>query len=493
MIAAWLAAALITEAYGAAPASAAPAAPIRDPAASARVSGQHRPNIILFLTDDMRADDVQYMPSVRRLIGQHGVTFVNALSPDPLCCPSRASLLSGKFAHNTHVIGNSSRDAGGFKRFRHFVDQGNLLPSWLQRAGYRTWHIGKHLNGFKSRVRQPGWDYWNATIDGEYDYRNWAVAEQGRVRRHRDSYQETVVRHTLLSAIDRWAPSPQPFFAWVGHLAPHGSEQAKPPEPDSRFAGAYRGHHFGLPPSFGEADISDKPHWVRLEPSHLSPPRAQLSYEYRVETLLSVDQTVQATVERLRKLHEYRRTVLIFTSDNGFNIGEHRHHGKNVSYEESLRVPLLIAGPGGFPPGTVVRGPVSLVDIPRTIADIAGAHPGLKQDGISLAHAASAKTVRANRVIPIEGGRWDFPRWRRQPTDALGHFYWGARWSHYIYVQYATGEREFYDLAKDPFELSNSYRHSAPSSSVQARLARWVSAHKNCAAADCRAPLTQGR
>jgi N-acetylglucosamine-6-sulfatase len=449
---------------------------------------QGRPNILLFLTDDMRADDLPYMPNVQRLLVDRGVTFTHAFATNSLCCPARATLLTGQYSHNHRVMGNVPFEGGGWTAFRSHVDQHNLLPIWLQRAGYRTWHAGKHLNGFTSVRTQPGWDYWRATIANVYDYENWGASVQGRRVTYKHSYQELVLRRAMLRSIRQWAPSRRPFFMWLGSLAPHGVIGGNPvPEPE--YESALAGDRFRFSPSIAEDDITDKPPWTALERNAMTVRRARRGTFARRRALLSVDDTVAAAVRALRAAGDYRKTTFIFTSDNGFLVGEHRHHGKNVPYEEAIAVPLVVAGPG-FARGATVGAPVSQADITATVVDLANAVSGLKADGLSLAHLSRTHAIKRMRVLPIEGGTWEVPRERSRKTDRLHRFYWGARWSHYLYVVYAPGFREFYDLRADPYELDNAYRPPKQATAVQLALARWVRHHKNCVGRECNRLLT---
>lgn len=450
-----------------------------------------RPNIVLFLTDDMRDDDLQYMPHVQRLLVDKGVTFSHAFATNSLCCPARATLETGMYSHNHRVMGNTRFESGGWAAFVKRNDQHNLLPVWLQKAGYRTWHMGKHLNGFHSPARQPGWDYWSATIDNIYNYKNWGSAVQGRLVEHRHSYQELVVRRTMFRYIKRWAPSPRPFFMWVGSLAPHGNGSG-PPLPEPQYRTTTPDGMLAMSPSIAEPNISDKPPWTVLEPNKIDVKIARDSRLVRIRSLLSVDDTVAAAVRSLRATHDYANTVFIFTSDNGFLVGEHRHHGKNVAYEEAIGIPLVIAGPG-FAPGTTFSKMVGQADIPATIVDLANARSGLEADGTSLARMRTTDAVGSRRVLPIEGGTWAVPHERSQPTDRIKRFYWGARWSHYLYVQYAPGFREFYDLRTDPYQLENVYEPPKQATRAQLSLMRWVKRHKDCDGVECSTPLVLRR
>jgi arylsulfatase A-like enzyme len=283
-----------------------------------------------------------------------------------------------------------------------------------------------------------------------------------------------------LGFIDRRAPEPAPFFLWLTYTAPHSAPPNPNPNPPSDCAGtakpaprhahAFDSEPLPRPPSFNEADVSDKPERIQSLP-FLSPDRIadiERRYRCRLESLLSVDEGVGAIVDRLRASGELANTVLVYTSDNGFFHGEHRIPGsKTRVYEESIRVPLLIRGPG-IPAGTTVGGLVTNADLAPTIVDVANANPGLVMDGRSL--------------IPVTQNRIEQDRELLVEEPGLA----AIRTERYLYAEYDTGEQELYDLQRDPFELRS--RHLAPAYAARrAQLADRLHRLQGCAGASCRA------
>jgi N-acetylglucosamine-6-sulfatase len=445
-----------------------------------------RPNIILILTDDQNRTDMRVMRQVRASLGRRGTTFTSAYSPYPLCCPARATLLTGQYAHNHHVFGNIP-PYGGFQAF----DDASTLPVWLHRSGYSTAMLGKYLNGYPAaggdHYVPPGWDTWRVPVQGIYNYRRWRLNQNGRLVRYAGSYETGFVGREASSLIRTYAAQRAPYFLWAGFLAPHYGWPTDPgdpplwtPHPSRRYRGTLAGVRLPAKASIDEPDVSDKPLFVRQ--SRVKP-RAWLRsmYEQRLESLLSVDDAVAAILRAIRASGEGRKTLIIFTSDNGFLVGEHRRVGKDIAYEEATRVPLIVAGPG-FDTGQVRDQKVSLADIAPTIAEAAGVRPPLVEDGTSLRRIAADPNAPDSRAVLLEGGptRTDKNRW-----------YEGIHTNRFVYVEYrTTGERELYDLKADPLQLRNLAARS-PSSPEEGRLARALRTLRTCAGAVCRESVRQ--
>ena len=182
----------------------------------------NRPNIVLVTTDDMTVSDLRWMPRTRRLLGRRGVTFDNALSPHPLCCPARGAILTGQYAQNNGVKGNQGRYAFAALETR------TTLPVWLQREGYRTGFTGKYLNGFGNRGRaQPGWTWFDPSIAGQYSYEGYTMWRDGRPRAYGELNNVDYINGTVQDLVRAWAPGPRPFFIWASHVAPHGRVTAQ--------------------------------------------------------------------------------------------------------------------------------------------------------------------------------------------------------------------------------------------------------------------------
>jgi N-acetylglucosamine-6-sulfatase len=427
------------------------------PAASVAPTSDQRPNVIVIETDDQTVTSLRVMDSVESLIADRGATFQNSFVNLSLCCPSRSTFLTGQYAHNHGVLSNNP-PSGGYPRFEHLHGRDNLAV-WLRRAGYHTGLIGKYLNGYSLAAphKPPGWSDFHAAIAGDvYDY---DLAENGRLVHYGTEaadYKEDVLSTKAVDFVDRRAHRSRPFFLWLTYGAPHiAGPDPSPQAPDDcgggakpppRYAGAFATEPLPMSPSFNEPDVSDKPHAIQQLPSLDAGTIDDITRRYRCElgSLLAVDDGVRRLVHALAANGELRDTYLIFTSDNGFFHGEHRVvAGKQLPYEESIRVPLLMRGPG-IPRGVVVRDLATNADLAPTIARIAGATPTVVMDGRPLLSAARHPRRETGRELPVEA---------RTAIGVVG--YRGIRTERYLYVEYVDGERELYDLRTDPFELRN--------------------------------------
>ena len=454
-------------------------------AADADAAAEHspRPNVLVIMTDDQTVESMRVMPKTRALLGGHGTTFANSFVAYPLCCPSRATFLTGQYAHNHGVLANQ-RPLGGYTR----LDHSNTLPVWLQAAGYDTAHVGKYLNRYGMDVPPevpPGWDRWFGLVDPTSSKMfEFTVSDEGALVTYgtRESdYQTDVLAEKGEEVVRAWAETGRPWFLTVAPLAPHleNSDEpsnGKPPRPAPRHAGRFAREPVPAPPSFDEADVADKPaHIRRLRP--LPPAEKDLiaaKYRARLETLLAVDDLVERLVEALEESGQLERTVILFTSDNGFFHGEHRiEDGKYHPYEEAIRVPLIVRG-GGFPAGHVAAQPVSNVDLAPTIVALTGAKARRVLDGRSLLPVALDSGRAADRALLVEG-RGSGSR----PT------YEAVRAGRFMYVEYKNGDRELYDLATDPWQIKS--RHADPKlAKNRASLARKLAKLRGCAGAGCK-------
>lgn len=471
------------------------------------------PNVIVVVTDDQAPGTFspQVMPTTHRLIADRGALFSAAANATPLCCPSRASFLSGQFGHNNGVVWN----VPGYRALR---EKRNTLPVWMRRAGYVTAHVGKYLNAYVHAQRDPGavapgWMQWHTFVDPN-SYYSAPLATNGRFgatgTRPRD-YTTAVINRTAVRMVDRYVPRQRPLFMVVDQFAPHRSggpslvDRCSVPGPEPAYADrdAFAAAPLPRPPSFDEADIADKPSFIRARP-RLDPPQlAALERTYRctLASLQAVDRGVGDLWKALGKAGERRNTALIFTSDNGLYFGEHRlSFEKIVPYRESLEVPLAIRLPASARPrrGIVVPELVANVDLTATVLDLAGAHPCRAPgrcrtlDGRSLLGLAAGRGAGwpADRAIPLEldtGGR---------PADADSSCaYAGLRSGDRIYLHHTAvadgdgdcapaDERELYDLSTDPFQLTNLLAIPGDPAAValaEAELARRARALGRCA------------
>lgn len=449
---------------------------------------QDHPNIVVIMTDDQNVSSMSVLVRTRQLLGANGTTFANSFVSYPLCCPSRATYLTGQYPHNHDVMGNSPPD-GGYAMLR-----GNeTVPVWLSRAGYATTHVGKYLNGYGTQNPAeipPGWAEWHGLVDPS-TYRMWGytINNNGTPRTYgqQDVEDPTLYQTDVLTAfatdyIDRKAPSEQPFLLSFAPLAPHAEvgwasmNGNRNPRPAPRHRGAFAGAALPQPPSFNEADVSDKPTQVRQLPLLNAQDIAGITKDYRsrLESLLAVDEAVAAIVAAVQRNGELDNTVFLFTSDNGWLQGEHRiPRGKVHAYEESSRVPLILRGPG-VPAGVSTQAFVSNVDLAATILDAADATAAITIDGRSLISIAQNPAPAIGRHLLIETG----------PKPSGNQWYAAVRAGRYSYVEHSTGERELYDLQPDPYQLQS--RHADPGyAAIRTALANRLHQLQSCAGANC--------
>lgn len=443
------------------------------PVASGVAPAAPRPNIVLILTDDMRADDLAWMPLSRALFERYGTTFTQGIAPHPLCCPARAQLLTGQYAQNNGVLTNQ----GPFGGFAALTDPANHVGTWLQAAGYHTAFVGKYLNGYSWEVdgRQPGWDFWDPTIEDVYSYTHFTQANDGEPLTVPDGYITDYVRDASVRLVHEYAAEPQPFFLWAAYVAPH-----LPARPAPRHAGLYQ----DVPapslsaPSFNKAILGDTPSGVNHD--RVRRAKMQRLFTRRIETLASVDEAVAATFAALAETNVLDHTLVVLTSDNGFLLGEHRQFGKSLAFEESLRVPMAVAGPGTVP-GTTQKRPVSLVDVAPTFVAAAGATAGRVMDGASFLGGVDQGGTAARTLLVQDGNNSAVQASDRRWT------YRGIRTARYTFVRWWTGELELYDRRVDPAQLRNRWHRPA-----YAPVVRWARqltrTLERCAGEECLAP-----
>ena len=451
-----------------------------------------RPNIVVLMTDDQTVESMRVMHNVKRLLVDRGASFENSFVSFPLCCPSRATFLTGQYAHNHGVLSNRP-PAGGYEA----LDGSSTLPVWLRRAGYATAHVGKYLNGYGERSPTeipPGWSEWHASVDPtSYRYYDYTLNENGRLvkyGRDRASYKTDVYAETAVDIIRRRAGGEAPLFLSVAFLAPHAGGpygDDRPPGtalPASRHRGRFATEPLPKPPSFNEADVSDKPGGVRIRPRLDRNAVAQVTegYRLRLESLLAVDEAVARIVDALECTGELDNTLIVFTSDNGFLQGEHRiPTGKVALYEPSTRVPLVVRGPG-VPAGVRLRQEVANIDLAPTIAEAAGARAGLVMDGESLWPFLRDPGPSRPRDLLHEG-----------PGTAPSVLQFTAvRTPRWLYARHFSGAVELYDLSRDPDELTNLAADPA-TAAIRAELGKRLDALRSCAGETCRGEPRRSR
>jgi arylsulfatase A-like enzyme len=430
-----------------------------------------RPNIVFVMTDDMRVDDLAHMPLTQRLVGDAGMTFEDGISPHPLCCPARAELATGQYAQNNGVQHNRG-PFGGFSA----LDPGREASAWFRDAGYQTGFVGKYLNGYGPEDTRPaGWTRWDALQTGTYDYLDFSMSGNGVRETYDDSYVTDVISRHTDRTVRHFAQAGRPFVVYSWHLAPHYriSNGRRPPPAAPKDRGRFRD---ARPPSLDDAaydedDVSDQPRYLRHLP-RVDRDAIVREHRARLRSLQAVDRAVASLVDTLAEEGVLDHTYIVFTSDNGYSLGEHRFVGKDVLTEEALRVPLLVRGPG-VPAGAASDLPVSLVDLPATFADLADVSPGWVVDGTSLAPT-------------LHGGDQPFRDTTLVQTGSAAEDGWshrGVRTERYLYGVDGT-DGFLYDMQLDPDQLVN--RHDDPAyASVRAALERRRTALVGCAGWTC--------
>ncbi len=498
--------------------------------ATAAARSSRPPNIVLIQTDDQALSQFTWdvMPKTRRLLVRHGATFNDYIATTAECCPSRASLITGQYAHNHGVF--SSGQGEGYPRM---IDKGNVLPVWLRAAGYHTIHVGKFMNHYQQGVANrtdvaPGWDDWQTTLSG-VRYYDYSISNNGRLVHYGDDDRDYVTRvltRKSVAAVRRYAPSRKPFYLQVDQRAPHtasgnrpgrcgGGPRARYAEPDPSDMNLFRRAKPPMPPSYDEPDIRDKPPFLRGAPRLDSSRKRRIRAKWRcaLASLAGVDRSVARIYHAVEDAGELRRTAFIFTGDNGLFYGEHRiDGGKVLPYEEALRQPLVIDLPKRFRDGGVQRTigePVANIDLAPTILDLARGRP--------CTPGGSCRTMDGRSLMPLLTDRGDWPSDRMllleyrspEPDQHKTCNFAGVRTRRTVYVEHysvadpttgrceATLQVERYDLKDDPYELQNrcygGLPGSCPTGRTQVGLERAVRRLRDCAGIRGRDRRVDGR
>jgi N-acetylglucosamine-6-sulfatase len=461
-------------------------------------AAQRPPNFLLILVDDQAQNTFKprFMPHTFHDLVDHATSFTNALAAPPLCCPDRAGILTGQYPHNHGVFSNHP----GYAELRA---PHNTLPVWLQNAGYRTGLFGRFMNRYDEvlgAAPAPGFDRWFALLDGRSQYFDYRVSDNGIVQRYghsRRAYSTEVLTRKTRHFIRRSRSGTRPFFAWLGYHAPHiepvpdGRCEGKNPIPPGR-AAYRRFHRARLPRSraFNERSVADKPAEIRALPKLRK--RAVREIERRwhctLGAMVDVDRQVGRLMKELRRDGEWRRTIVIYLSDNGFFFGEHRLAvGKGFVYEPALKVPFVMRVPRPYRTSTTSRSLDSVVsnqDIAPTLLDYVNRYGGSADP---CASPGDCRRMDGRTLEPLLGGAGQWRRLRgvlaeidSRPTAKRNRpecdcAYHAIRTGRYLYSELASGERELYDLRVDPDELRNnagSAEYAAQEHSLAARLDR---------------------
>lgn len=425
------------------------------------------PNIVVISTDDQSEATVlpESMPNLFTKLMPRGTTYSDYILTSPLCCPSRAAVLTGQYGHNNGVLRNFYPD---------LQQKRNVLPSWLQYAGYNTAHVGKFLNSYEQgelgpAAVAPGWDLWFTELE-KRRYYNWKASKNGKIRRYGSSDDDHVTNVTSDFAT-RWtkrlARKKAPFYMQVDYYAPHSSTGrdtrcASGPVPEPSDEQLFDTFPVPQPPNYDEADVSDKPEQIKARPRLT--PDDQLAIERRfrcaLEAVYGVDRGIGRIFDELKRQGELKDTVFMFAPDNGYFYGEHRiPKGKSDPYEENLNVPLTVVVPPKFRERADIvptsDAPVANIDLAPTILDLA--------DTEACRTKRVCRTMDGRSLMPIMDGTGGFPNPRGIGIELYDCDYRGARFDGKIYLEHSSpsgagcvsNDTEFYDLRQDPFQLDS--------------------------------------
>ena len=442
-----------------------------------------KPNIVIVLTDDLDFSLIPHMPTTDRLIAQAGATLTNYFVTSPLCCPSRASIFRGQYPHNTNILENSP----GFMNYFRNGREEETLATWFTRAGYRTALEGKYLNGYPVGAGKnyvpPGWTDWHAFVYETYDgtfYYGYKMNENGPIVQYGDSpndYSTDVIKRQSFDFIDKSIAAGDPFFILISVIAPHGPSTAA-----DRYLDTSQKLTYPKKPSFNEADISDKPsvtYSAATAGDEFDVYDADVLFTRRVQTMQAVDELVAEVIQLLEGHGQLDNTYIIFTSDNGFHLGEHNiPAGKGYPYEEDIHVPFMIRGPG-IQPNMQITQMIANIDIAPTITE--------------MSRVRSADFIDGRSFLPLlQPQPGEEIVWRKSLLIETGYIgrglyplvYRGVRTESFKYIEYENGELEYYDLVTDPYELENIAKKLDPATLDS--LHAWLEQLKTCRAEACR-------
>ncbi len=472
-----------------------------------------RPNIILILVDDLDAKlgTIDYMPHLKELMIERGLVFSDFFISDATCCPSRTTILRGQYTHNHQIYTSSA--VNGFQEFYRLDHDSSTIATWLQAAGYETIYLGKYLNGYPIRLDREyvpqGWDEWFSPARGKpytgFDYTlniNGTLIPFGS---QPEDYLMDVLSQQAGDFLQESAMDQKPFFMFMAPYQPH-----EPAQPATRHEGLFSDLQAPRTASFNEADVLDKPDSIKYDPPLNVEQIEELDFLHRrrLQSMQSVDEMIAHLFDTLDSTGQLDDTYIIFTSDNGYHLGQHRlTAGKSTAYEEDINVPFVIFGPT-IPSNTVVDGYlVGNVDLAPTIAELAGVIPDQVMDGRSLVPLLSEAPPspaeldwRNAYLIEYYVGNEEETAASEPPGSEDGSgvlepadldqaligpepSYRGLRTQDYLYVEYASGFVELYDMKQDPFQMENIAAQASPD--LLAELSDWLKQMSGCRGETC--------
>lgn len=453
---------------------------------SPMIAPAERPNIVFVLVDDLDTELVDHMPNLQALVRDKGASFADYLVTSALCCPSRSSFLRGQYPHNTTVLTNED----GFSKFHALGLEKSTIATWLQTAGYRTALMGKYLNGYLEAPGKglfdyvpPGWNEWDVAGDGfrEVDY---TLNHNGTLETHGAAPQDfltDVLTARATSFIADNAAAGRPFFLELSTFGPHF-----PYTSPARYAGDFTTAQAPRPASFDVVG-TDEPAWLAglalLTPAQIADIDA--AYQKRLRAVQGIDAMIARIVDALGESGVVDNTYIVFTSDNGYHLGQHRlQPGKQTAFDPDIRVPLFVRGPGVK--HERIDAMAANIDLAPTFAGWAGAHVPSFVDGRALQPLLGGATPAnwRNAVLVEHTGPPTLPgdpdyQLTDNPTSYLA-----LRTATHLYVSYANGDEELYDRAVDPDELHNV--RSSANGTVLAGLRATLLALRSCQAQQCR-------
>ena len=396
-----------------------------------------RPNFLIIVTDDQRYDTMEYMPNTQHLIFDQGVTFSSGYITTPFCCPSRASILTGLYAHNHYVYVNTDK-----LNLPTVVDD-------LHNNGYYTGLVGKYLNSWNGEAR-PEFDYWVSFYGGTVpSYYDPELVINGTWEK-KTGYMTYLFEDYVKEYLDKATSQSKPFFLLFAPNAPHA-----PYTPLKEDKGLLLDLPPFRPPSYNEEDISDKPSAIANKPLIDETGATSIDNTRRRQllTLISLDRSIGAIMEKLKETGELDNTIVIFISDNGKHWGEHRMDTKSTAYEEAVKVPFAMRYPPLIPTPYTETGLVANIDIPATVYDLSETKMPEVIDGLSLVTLLN-KSGEWRSSLMLEA--WpDRGHWMSMHTEQ------------YVYIETENDKSEFYDLAVDPYEMENAIDNPQYQSIIQ--------------------------
>lgn len=441
-------------------------------------AGAEHPNIVFVLADDYAMNLVEHMPQLQKLAGD-GRSLSKYYVVDSLCCPSRSSIFTGRYPHDTGVFTNAGTD-GGISAFHTFGNEQKTFAVPMQAAGYRTAFMGKYLNGYDPATMPPeaGWDEWDAGGGGGYAEFGYSLNENGTLVKYGKSasdYMVDVLSRKASTFIRDTAKTKQPFMLEVATYAPHD-----PYVPPPRYVGTMKGVPYPKTAAY-DGTVKNAPKWLRGHYPLRASEKREIArdWERRLEADLAIDDLLANVRKAVATAGVTKSTYIVFSSDNGLHMGEYRlTPGKETAFDTDIQVPLVVAGPK-VPAGTTSTSLASSIDLAPTFLALAGLAKDPNEDGTSLAGVLHGEDPTDwQRGVLIEhhhrqGVPGDPDLQNARGADPPG--YAAVRTDDAVYVRYVDGEEEYYDTAKDPNELDNLGAKGAPD-----RLRRMLDALEQC-------------